>query len=340
MFCSKCGNQLPDNARFCNKCGTPLPNADHHSASGKVSFANIPAVDLNQIGDSVKNTYRTIVGENSSPSPTLEYKKYTHPYHQLGGWLGFMAYGLLVAVGLLAITALISFYTTIQYARYIGAWIVFASIFEMIAYGFVVLYCIKMFSMILNKNPRFLRFYELTILTTFGISVFAIIVTGFNINSEIIGDMLQSIILFLIWSSYFCKSVRVRTYFGTDDYLRQSIFFKGRKSPEPADKVPYTPQQSHNSNHNASQTQSSHSATDIGTKEFCSKCGAVLASSAAFCSACGERRMAHSATAEVHEEQPDNATVQTIIKNLAPESSPFEPDFSESVLGVVEEQPQ
>lgn len=25
MFCSKCGNQLPDNAKFCDKCGAPMP---------------------------------------------------------------------------------------------------------------------------------------------------------------------------------------------------------------------------------------------------------------------------------------------------------------------------
>lgn len=37
MFCSKCGNQLPDNARFCSKCGTPVSG----KKSGKVAVISI-----------------------------------------------------------------------------------------------------------------------------------------------------------------------------------------------------------------------------------------------------------------------------------------------------------
>ena len=31
MFCSKCGNTLPENAKFCDKCGTPVPNTAEQS---------------------------------------------------------------------------------------------------------------------------------------------------------------------------------------------------------------------------------------------------------------------------------------------------------------------
>ena len=36
MYCKKCGNQLPDNARFCSKCGTAItaPTANHTTVSG------------------------------------------------------------------------------------------------------------------------------------------------------------------------------------------------------------------------------------------------------------------------------------------------------------------
>lgn len=36
MYCKKCGNQLPDNARFCSKCGSAImiPAANHTTISG------------------------------------------------------------------------------------------------------------------------------------------------------------------------------------------------------------------------------------------------------------------------------------------------------------------
>ncbi len=34
MFCSKCGNQVPDGVEFCVKCGNPMGNAGAAPAGG------------------------------------------------------------------------------------------------------------------------------------------------------------------------------------------------------------------------------------------------------------------------------------------------------------------
>lgn len=40
MFCDKCGNKLPDNAKFCDKCGNPLINPDTAGISTDKEKAN------------------------------------------------------------------------------------------------------------------------------------------------------------------------------------------------------------------------------------------------------------------------------------------------------------
>jgi hypothetical protein len=37
-----------------------------------------------------------------------------------------------------------------------------------------------------------------------------------------------------LWTLYYLRSVRVRTYMGTDAYIKQSIFFKQVTPPTPA----------------------------------------------------------------------------------------------------------
>lgn len=72
----------------------------------------------------------------------------------------------------------------------------------------------------------FLRFYEMTMLTLCG-ACFVLMVlgtmSGYISPEEYFKNLLSVIIGFAIWMTYFTKSVRVRVYFGGDEYLKQSI---------------------------------------------------------------------------------------------------------------------
>lgn len=47
MFCSKCGSELPDNAKFCGKCGTSIAT-DEKMLSGKTISPAMPEASANK----------------------------------------------------------------------------------------------------------------------------------------------------------------------------------------------------------------------------------------------------------------------------------------------------
>jgi hypothetical protein len=123
------------------------------------------------------------------------------------------------------------------------------AIMQFIEYAILIILSIKLFLMIQKKDTGFLNFYETAILLNMGIIIIAAIMFGMYTQSmlgvfssyafgRIIGSVVGILIFvaigFGIWLSYFSKSVRVRTYFGTDEYLKKSIFCKNVTPPEPA----------------------------------------------------------------------------------------------------------
>ena len=44
MFCSKCGNKLPDNAKFCDKCGNPVGSVPNNQSVNNQTPAQTPPV--------------------------------------------------------------------------------------------------------------------------------------------------------------------------------------------------------------------------------------------------------------------------------------------------------
>lgn len=193
MFCPHCGTKNPEDAKFCASCGKSLS-----TESG------------------------TISGSNTAPSASLGPDSYRH----LGGWLAVLTYGLLVVVALIAIGAVLGAFTLIKYAKYLGAGFLLLGVLDIALYIPVVYYCIKMYRMIKERNCMFLRFYEMTMLVLCGINLLFMVIGGFSFylsSGRYLKSMLQSIIIFAIWMAYFTKSVRVRTYFGSDKYLKHSI---------------------------------------------------------------------------------------------------------------------
>jgi len=248
MYCSNCGSQLTDNAKFCNECGNPTVQNSVNASKAKFTETTQKTISPIDI-DSLKTESR-IMGDDFKPSsPAPEYEKYPHPYHKLGGWLGFIAYAQPIAVVIMALVVaanfFISFYTlnNLGALSYVGGVFWFANIIQLIGLGVVSYFCLKFSSMIRHKDPKFLRFYEQAMLIQAGIYVALMIFSSFQSVGEHMASIVQAVILFFIWTTYYRKSVRVRTYFGTDEYLRHSIFFNNTQSPEPADVRPYAPTQ-------------------------------------------------------------------------------------------------
>lgn len=196
MFCPHCGTKNLDDARFCVSCGK---NMSTRSGIEPTASGEAPAS-----------------GAYSPPTS----------YHELGGWLAVLTYGLLVAVALIAIGAVLGGFTLIKYAKYLGAGFLLLGLLDIALYIPVVYFCLRMYRMIKERNCMFLRFYEMTMLVLCGISLLFMVIGGLNpylSSGEYLKSMLQSIIIFAIWMAYFTKSVRVRTYFGSDEYLKHSI---------------------------------------------------------------------------------------------------------------------
>ncbi|MDR2355430.1 MAG: DUF2569 family protein [Clostridiales Family XIII bacterium] len=212
MFCPHCGKPLAAESKFCTACGgapseaapsRPIPQRSPERLHGFASSADAGA----------------------------------HPYRKLGGWLAFVAYAQPVALCLIAIWYIAQFVQVMRFASFFGAWAVLLCVLLLAGYGITAVISIKFFLMIRNRDPKFLRFYEWCFLILFCIAVVVCLISlvNFGFDAEILRDLISSVISFLIWSTYFRKSVRVRTYFGSDEYLKQSIFFKNACAPPPAD---------------------------------------------------------------------------------------------------------
>jgi hypothetical protein len=252
MFCPNCGNALSDQQLFCSNCGSKVPASELREERHFVPGPNAPPaqqrpvaqVNFDDVKSKVKQMYQSVTGDDFQQGAASEEnaQRYPHPYHKLGGWLGFVAYAQLVSIGLLAIAFLITFFSMMQFARYLDGLMIFVLLIELGGFILISAICVKFFIMIRSKNPRFLRFYELLMIVLGSIGVVVAVLsgaTGFGV-AEPIRSILSGVIGFFVWTAYFRKSVRVRTYFGSDEYLRQSIFFKNVIAPKPADTQRYT----------------------------------------------------------------------------------------------------
>jgi len=92
-----------------------------------------------------------------------------------------------------------------------------------------VLYLVNIF----RRKPNFLLFYQLYVIVTVLYIIFRRIVPSSIIGYEYaiydplsaqIGSLVGAIIGFFLWTLYYCKSIRVRTYMGSDEYMDKAIF--------------------------------------------------------------------------------------------------------------------
>ncbi len=170
--------------------------------------------------------------------------KQPHPYHQIGGsLLGFMVVIYVIAAALLIagpimmgsyINALKGIGRSNAVAAYaLGKFTIYLMItlsgFMMLC-GLVLLWFNRKVRV---RSSQFLLYYE--------ISAFSIVL-AVAIVQFINGNVLLGLLVLigggaLAWFvlRFLCTSVRVRTYMGSDQYLKEALFVKRFPKPEPAD---------------------------------------------------------------------------------------------------------
>ena len=271
MFCGNCGKKLPDDAMFCPFCGAKTDlYYEQESGSdawdgawdgGAYAEEPAPAAPVQQPAYTYsENTY--VKPESGLDSFTnniqaklgaTDNRPVTHEYQRLGGWLALIAYGCLAGAILTPIEGVISLMgmssLSSMFAGYLDNMIAVITLFIVIVCGATSYLCFKMFSNILKKDTGFLRFYETIGIVYIGAMVLVTIVASSymqatlgeyasyfmpSLTGNTIGSVISGALIFAGWTTYFVKSVRVRTYFGTDEYIRKSIFCKNVTPPVPA----------------------------------------------------------------------------------------------------------
>ena len=281
MYCDNCGNKLRDGAKFCNKCGTPVTQDDEESVVG----TNNHTIPIQQ--------RQTVHHTVSQPQPRPYYAPGTHPYHQLGGFLSFIVVTNYICGGLALaaiIPVIITYVGLLQLTSWMGRYATSFSglcVFGMI--GAIVLMIVAasiMFSFanrIRHKESSFLRYIQSGSITIMIIGIIYVVITmiwakSFDVygvmgNAVEVVDLIEYVVSwlvgFILTSVYFGKSVRVRTYMGSDDYLKQSLFNKN-SHPIPADGSDQYPNGVPNK-----ENESRMSSFDPNTQWVCPQCNRV-----------------------------------------------------------------
>ena len=247
LTCEQCGGRLDLDSKFCHQCGAVVqPRFCQNCGAFMEIKGNYcdrcghPVADDRMERKSVRNSMDTATLPEMG---SAEYHRYPHPYHRLGGWLMVCVvctYIYLIAESIVLFISNIQTFRILNMAAQWGgptaeAWFKII-LFDLVFIAYLV-YVFRFLGMIRNKDPLFLRNYHILGVILVGFSFFYSWVNrGFI--SGVFSALIQGII-FYIYIQYFARSVRVRTYMGSDEYLRQSIFSKDAPSPVPADTKPY-----------------------------------------------------------------------------------------------------
>jgi len=184
-------------------------------------------------------------------------------------------------------------------------WLTFSLILIIISQLVVIAFLV----MIILKNQYFLAAYHLAVLLDFTSALIIIIamtsfVNRYSLNvpeftTTMIGALVGSIVGLIIWTRYFTRSVRVRTYMGSDRYLRHSPLTKNAQSPVPADAPFGRPPQFATGYHppapggyppQPGAPGPGMYPPPVSPKVYCGKCGTEFIGDAQFCGKCGANR--------------------------------------------------
>lgn len=237
MFCSSCGKELPDNAKFCSYCGNRV---DERQPEKLMPLGTVKLED-----DALNANMDSLFGEQEASS---------HPYHDLGGFLKFIVYMGYLGVILIAAYACYALYQMNNGAQYanellwsLGAYGLDTDSLMPVVMGFLLFVCaleialLRFYGKIRRKESGFLLYYhKLSILSMIIIGIFSLYSHSRYGNlsyalEKAVGEIISPLVGMALYTLYFVKSVRVRTYMGSADYLRCDPLTKSFQSPIPAD---------------------------------------------------------------------------------------------------------
>lgn len=120
VYCTKCGNPVPDNARFCSKCGAPVGESQQPDATEDAAVQPQPR-------------QQQVVAEPRKPKKPIDFGKFNKHFWPLYIIIGVCSYvlvdlaaaytgissGLAITLGVLAIIAALAF-CTIGVVRFVA----------------------------------------------------------------------------------------------------------------------------------------------------------------------------------------------------------------------------
>jgi len=221
-----------------------------------------------------------------------------HPYRKLGGWLLLIVIGNIAGV-FISIYQIVNLGNMISIINSVGrllglqgfsGLLTVAMVLTIISLVGVLFYIVS----ILRRSPNLIVIFHVVVTIDILGALMILIALGsmgFSeaIDASSVGGLIGAVAGAIIWTLYFSRSVRVRTYMGSDEYLRRSPITRTVQSPVPADwqsaTTPgaYTPPQE-------TQRPDSFTAPPV-QRSFCGSCGAEMKSDAQFCGVCGWRRV-------------------------------------------------
>ena len=192
-----------------------------------------------------------------NPAPA---QRETHPYQKLGGWLKLFVVWQFIGLAFI----LLSIFTKDGFVGVLREWASHPG-----AHGFLLLakqtgpivtvaLYVAFAVRVIRRDPLFFRTRQLAIavnavtmlLNTANVLLFGLADYGIYRNKETYMLFLALTFLFglILPMLYYTRSVRVRTYMGSDEYLRRAFFTKKVKGPQPAvpDAMPANPPEGEN----------------------------------------------------------------------------------------------
>lgn len=217
LECPLCGAANPPDLEVCFKCGQVM-------RKGKKS---VPATKP----------------QASEPAPKPKIEKRYHPYQDFGGFLAFFVIVGMIVCAYIVYKSAANFHEVYELLDRSGKWIGSGqkSLLRIALFAYAIdiisqIHMIRIYFKIINRDPDFLWFYHklyIVIVALYGFVVLLYKMTdGVYINTDtFIKQMFIYVVKVVVITLYFVKSVRVRTYMGSEEYLRYSPFTMNLESP-------------------------------------------------------------------------------------------------------------
>jgi hypothetical protein len=237
-FCSQCGNQSADQAVFCEKCGTRFAVTQSAPPQSTTAYSS------QTVQQTVTQPVQPFTLPNQpvyqQPTGIPQYGTPVAPnYQKMGGWLLFFmilcmvdAAVAIIGVGLLnglvvVIRNLISGFGSYYSSTYTAIMVVtiITSLIALGAAALEIVFVVQVF----KKKHGFLKLYQICKIVSIaavliGIIAVCIAYKGFHVGSSDISSLIGGIGGIFLMTLYYCKSVRVRTYMGGDQYMKSALF--------------------------------------------------------------------------------------------------------------------